>query len=264
MSQFYTGSNAKYGKRKIGRTGDSAAGALSKRLFFKKGSGASPLLNTKSIEKIINKTLKKRMITPPEQRYFETTLTASTISTTSVMTLLSGVLQGDTPGTRTGSKIRVTKIELVGLVEMSDTAVTGSDNGKISIFIHKQANGVAPGAFAGTPSSSATAPYNSNGAVSYPLLKNSLYEDEFYIIKDWDFTLDANAYNVATTAWQQDSFNIKAEIPINRVIKYNAGNAGTIVDCIKNAIYIGYVGTQAPGAAASFITWYSRIWFTDA
>lgn len=265
MPNNYSGSNVGQGKRKRTVSGfagrDGYASKLSRKLFYQKGPVGAPLLNSKTIDKFVARSLRTRMIQSPEQKYAEVVGTGVALNTTTVVVLMSGMVQGDGPTNRTGNKVHVTKVEFAAYLVLSPDAVTGSDNGKIALFIYKQPNAVAP-VFTAVPNSPNNAVYNSNGTSSYPLLKNALQEDQFYIIKEWDFTLDANAGVVGD--WQGDGQVFKCHVPVSRIIEYNAGSAGNITDCVKNAFYLGYVGTQAAGAAQSLMTYYTRIWYTDA
>lgn len=263
MASTYTvGKNSQYGsakKRKHSRTGRSEASTLSRQLFFK--GGVTPQISPMVFDRAVGRALKARRITTPEQKFFEVPFTSFSNSVTSAITLLSGIGLGDTTTQRAGAKIRITKIEATIQLFLSSTAGGGQDAGKFSIFIQKQCNGVAP-IFETAPLSAVPAPYNSNGTNSYPILKNSLFEDQFYIVKDWDYCLDANAGD-STLGWQSDTCHLKCEVPINRVIEYNNGNAQSVADCIRNAIWLGRVGGQAGGATATAWNGLTRIWFTD-
>lgn len=218
-------------------------------------------MTVQSFDKMFSKALKTRHISTPEQKYKEVEF-SGTISTTSAITLVNGMAQGDANGTRDGLKIIITKIEFEAQLIMSSTAVSGFDRGKVSIFIDKQANGAAP-IFSSIVGSALLAPYtNSTGAT--PLLKNGQFDDQFYIIKDWDYVLDANAFNDAAGVWQRDAMHLKYNKPLRRVIEYNLGNAGTVADIVSNAIYIGGLGGQAAGATATSFSYLVRIWYTDA
>lgn len=260
-STYVMNRNSTMGSRKRKASGPHRgfASALSRNLFFNKGPKGAPM-TVQAFDKFVARSLAKRNIASPEQKCIVGSLTGQAISVGSAITLISPIIQGDTQGTRSGSKVRITKIELQLQLFLSSTAGGGQDAGKISLFIQKQCNGVLP-IFETAPGSAVSAPYNSNGTNSYPVIKNTFFENEFYIIRDWDYCLDATA-GVAG-AWETDTLHIKAEIPISRIIEYNAGNAGTVADCVKNAVYLGYVGGQVAGATNTVFNAITRIWFTD-
>lgn len=251
---FSRQSNSSYGKRKIGFNPSQGASKLSRKLFFKKGPMRADVpakLSARAMDRAVGVALKRRMIIAPEQKYFEVVATTA-VSTTSTVALLNAIPEGDTESARTGAKVKLTKMEFYATIRLATSA--NNDAGKISLFIQKQCNGVAA-LFSTAPSGGGNAPYNDSGTPNI-LLKNSLQENQFYIIKDIDYTLDAGF------SGQQDSKVIRWEVPLSRVVEYNALNGGTIADIIHNAVYLGTVGYNAPGNDSTLIS-YSRIWYTD-
>lgn len=258
--QAYTGSNAKYGSAKRKRTGDrsDSASKLSRSLFFK-GARTTPQMSAIVFDKAVGRALKKRMINPPEQKYVEFISTGVSVSSTETLVLLNGISLGSTDNSRIGQRIRVTKIEFNGFMSLNPAASGGSDTGKVSLFIDKQVNGGVC-QFAVAINSDVGAPYTDNG--NSMMLKNAAHEDAFYIIKDWDYTLDANAG--VSGAWQADIMRFKCEVPINRVVTYDNSNAGTVADIITNAIYLGFEGAHTSGGGGtSTLAYIARVWFTD-
>lgn len=259
MSNNYTGSNARQGKRK--RTSgprEMLVSRLSRKLFFKGPRPAVPQMSSMVFDKAVGRALKARMITPPEQKFRDTISTDAIISTTETVVLLNGLVLGTTDETRVGTKIRVTKVELNGFIQLSGVAGGGLDVGKISLFVHKQVNG-ATTAFSVLGTSATPAPYNDNG--NAVCLKNGNNADDYYIIKDWDYSLDSNAG--VSGAWQFDTLRIKCEVPINRVVVFNNGNAGTVADIISNAFYLGTLGSHVAGASQTSFQYFARVWYTD-
>lgn len=259
MSDNYTGSNSQLGKRKIRAYSNGAASKFARTMGFKRRHVSVPRIIPMNIDKAVGKALKKRSIATPEQKYVDTLSTGASLSTTQAVVLLNGLILGTTDNTRIGTKITVTKIEMNGLAQLSATAGGGLDAGKVALFIDRQVGSAAP-AFSNLASADTFAPYNHNGASV--LIKSGNMDDEFYIIKEWDYSLDARA-GVAG-AWQGDVVRFKAEIPIRRVVHYNNGNAGTVADIISNAFYLGYIGSQAAGATATSLQYFIRIWYTDS
>lgn len=257
-----SGTNAQYGRAKRKRSGPQRgfASALSRNLFFNKGPQGAPM-TVQSFDKMFSRSLARRHISTPEQKYKEVEV-STTVSTTQALSLINGMVQGDTNATRDGLKIVITKLEFECQLIMSETATGGFDRGKISLFIDKNANGAAP-LFSTITGSAVIAPYtNSTGFT--PLLKNGQFDDQFYIIKDWDYVLDANSFNGPATVWQRDTVHLKYNKPLRRVIEYNLGNAGTVADIVTNAMYVGRIGGQAAGATATSMAFLVRIWYTDA
>lgn len=256
--QAYTGNNSKYGSAKRKRTGDRSnfASKLSRNLFFKNPISLS---SKPSLDKAIGRALKKRMIASPEQKYVELISTGTSVSSTETLVLLNGISLGTTDNSRIGQKIRITKLEFNGFMSLNPAASGGSDTGKVSLFLDKQANASAT-AFAVAINSDVAAPYTDNG--NSMMLKNATHEKVYYIIKDWDYTLDANAG--VSGAWQADIMRFKCEVPINRVIVYDNSNAGNITDIISNSMWLGFKGAHTSGGGGtSTIAYVVRVWFTD-
>lgn len=260
MSNNYSGTNATMGKRKI-RAYDNGAGRKFARTmgFSRRSAGAPRSISLRVVDKAVGKALKKRSIVTPEQKYTDLISTGGAVSTTAVVSHLTGLNLGTTDNTRIGCKITVTKIEFNAFIQLSASAGGGIDAGKIALFIDKTTIGVAP-IFSNLASADTLAPYNNNGGSV--LIKAANADENFYIIKEWDFSLDANAGVAA--AWQADIVRFKCSIPIKRVIRYNNGNAGTVADVISGGFFLGYVGSQAPGATQSSIQYFVRVWYTDS
>lgn len=261
MSNTFAATNSKYGsaKRKRGFNPSMAASKLSRKLFFKQ----FPVPN---VDKAVGRALKSRLIHSPEQKFIEVIGDGTTISTSAVMTLLNPILEGDNEQNRSGAKVRVTKIEFVASLILGNLAAGGADRGLVSLFIKKQTNAAAPSALVGASGSGNSVPYTSVAAGAVSVLKTALQEDEYYIIKDWQYSLDSNASlgTIAAPEWQRDSLHLRCSIPLSRVIHYNDANGGTVADIIINAIYLGYVGSQTNTAdIRTSIQYVARVWFTD-
>lgn len=269
MPENYTGTNAGMGSKKRGRDGPLSNYRPAKLMRSKGGFG--PPMSVKNVNKIINTNLKRKNIAAPEQKYIELSgaVDISNVANGTVV-LLNGMAEGDTELTRTGIKIRTTKMEFVATITMSPTAALGSDNGKVSLFVHRQANNAGT-SFSLASGSGGLAPYWLGATPGYPLVKAAMQEDEYYIIKDFDYSLDAKAIGsslivggvTTTTDWQADCQVLKCSVPISRVVQYNGGNAGTVADIIRNAFYLGFGGVQAAGVTATNMSYITRLWYTD-
>lgn len=268
MSNNWSGSNAKYGsaKRKRGSNPSMVASKLSRKLFFK-GGRPEPQISSMVFDKAVGRALRARRITPPEQKFIEVVTGGAVLSTASVMVLLNGLTQGDNISNRTGAKVRITKLEFTAVIELGITAPGGNDYGLVSLFVKKQTNAAAPNAFIGAPASGNSVPYTGITAGGIPALKTALQESEYYIIKDWNYSLDASASQGTTTIpdWQSDTLRLHCEVPINRVVNFNDANTGTVADIVTNAFYLGYAGSNSATInVQSLISYFVRIWFTDA
>lgn len=261
-STYVVGSNAQYGakKRKASAPSRGFASALSRNLYYMKGPRGPAPMTVQSFDKFFNKAMIKRNIAVPEQKWKEIE-SAGTISATQGLVLLNGLALGDSQGTRTGTKVVVTKVEMIANLILSATAAAGYDAGKIALFVDKQANGASP-IFSAGGGTSTIAPYTNN-AGGPPLIKNAIYDDQFYIVKDWDYCLDGN-YGIVGTSQQRDCATLKCNMPLRRVVNYNLLNNGTVTDIVTNAIYLGYIGSQAAGATATSFSYILRVWYTDA
>lgn len=260
-STYLSGTNAQLGKNKRKRGSQRGfASALSRNLFYGKGNAQRMPMTVQSFDKFFQKSMLKRNIAVPEQKWKEFE-SLTTISATQGLVLVNGLALGDSQGTRTGTKIVITKVEFIATLILSATAASGFDTGKIAIFVDKQANGAAP-IFSAGGGTSTIAPYtNTSGAP--PLLKNAIYDDQFYIVKEWDYALDGN-YGIVGTSNQRDCAIIKCNIPLRRVVNYNLLNNGTVTDIVTNALYIGAIGQQTAGATATSFSYIMRMWYTDA
>lgn len=261
MSDSYSGSNRSYGSAKRKRSGgvrSASASKLSRRMF---GHRVAPQLSAAVFDKAVGRALKARHIEAPEQKYLETIFENFEVLSTPTITLLNGLQVGTTDNTRIGNKIRVTKVELIMTMIMSATnSLGGRDQGKLALFIHKDANGDVP-LFENGIGTNTDAVYTSNGGIGGLSLKNANNESQFYIIKDWDWVLDATAG--VSGAWQRNTLKFKCNIPINRITQYNNSDAGTIADIEKNALYLGWAGSTVTGATATVASGIVRVFYTD-
>jgi len=85
----------------------------------------------------------KRIQNDIELKYKDVYSAATDISTTTALTLLNGISQGDTTITRTGGQIRITSVHIKGTVT-ADPLNLLSDQYRMMVVWDAQANGAAP------------------------------------------------------------------------------------------------------------------------
>lgn len=255
---YDSGRNAQYGSGKNKRKNFGKISSIfADRMGFGKRARLAPVVD---VQKVVNRTLKKRNISMPENKFHDVGFVGTAVNTAAAVTLLNGIASGDTASTRDGAKFRITKIEVTLQLILSATAAGGYDAGKVSVFVYKPANLTAPTMAAGV--NTTTSCYWNNGTNPYPVLKNALAEDNFYIVKDFDYCLDANTA-LAGPAYQTDSCHLKVEVPVNRVVEYTNATTGVVADILKNSVWLGYVGSQAAGAGNTTMNGLCRVWFQD-
>lgn len=172
--------------------------------------------------------------------------------------LLNGLSQGDTASTRDGDEVRSTSVHITGHIFSQDSAYYDTPNitdYKVRILI---VNFKSPRGSAMYPIGSQAA-----GASFCPLFKTTGTTTIF------PFTM----YNTADNCWEhydvlsdtvvdlkqgaqyfqslynglgqhvQGPFSARFDIkvPVNRTIDYSIGNAGTLSDINKNAIYVLFI-----------------------
>lgn len=176
-----------------------------------------------------------------EKKYFDTYVFGA-IGASPELTLLNNISQGDTASTRTGKKIVVKSIELSATLQ----SATGAE-GFFHCFLlkDKDPNGVAC-TYADV--------YDGN---SITQLRNMVDPERFTILKSWKYFI-----NGGTAAGELDqskiiSFYKKVNIPVS----YNLGNAGTIADIERNALYFVFSCSQAVANASRVFR--ARIRYTD-
>jgi len=180
-----------------------------------------------------------------EWKYLDTTISVAA-DTTGNMTLLNGMVPGNSASQRVGMKIDIRSIEY-RLVARA-TATTGLDQGHRLLFLlDRQCNGVAPAALTD---------FLTVG--NYQGMRNLAQRKRFKVLKDYYLALNASGEAGSHR-------NIYKYMKFRRPIttEYNAGTAGTIADISTNSLYFISIGNNVAGTTAGQVVGYVRIRYTD-
>lgn len=167
---------------------------------------------------------------------FKKALIAPTVAcdSTGTITLLNGLTRGDDEGDRDGRRTNVKSINMRGVTTV--TAGTGTDQlHRIMLVRYLRPNGTAP---------VITDILQSNTVYS---LRNRQKIGDFQVLYDRVYQLNASAESGSQKF-------LKYYKRMNTEVQYNAGNAGTIADIEKNALYLITLGSNAAGATAGTFT----------
>lgn len=172
---------------------------------------------------------------------FATAATVGVVATGS-LTLLNGVAQGTTAGTRLGRRIRMKSILLRWNFSMSTTSAGGSAF-RILVVYDAQSNGTAPAVTDVVVLDAITAPMNLGNARRFKVLCDELVP----------------CIGTAGPQSQIGTRYIKGDWPV----EFNTGSAGTIGDIQTGSVFMliwqdGKLITAAPQS-----TVYTRVRFTD-
>jgi hypothetical protein len=137
--------------------------------------------------------------------------------------LLNPISQGTTPVTRVGQSVKCVGLELRANVFVSAASTAIGQTVRIMLFIDKQPNAAAPGAADIYPAGSLTP-----RVVGYIDRFGIMFERTYALnnVNNTIFTFDY----IARQSWHEE---------------FNTGNAGTIADITKNALYLGYYTDQS-------------------
>lgn len=175
--------------------------------------------NSKQIQPVSKMEFKKAYLTP-----------SVACDTTGTLTLLNGLTRGDDEGDRDGRRTCIKSLNMKGI--SSVTASTGTDQfHRIMLVRMLRPNGTAP---------SITDILQANTVYS---LRNRQKIGDFQVL--YDRTLQLNASSESGS----QKF-IKYYKRMTMEVQYNAGNAGTIADIEKNALYLLTIGSNASGTSA--------------
>jgi len=162
-----------------------------------------------------------------EVKYLLTNNVFYTLTTTPTVLLLNGCARGDTIQQRTGDSIRALQFEVSGIMKTTLNASI-----RIMIVSDKNPENTAIKFSAVTPAKN----YMFAGATNANLLTYQMYnfnntsiDEEFRVFYDKTFTLQ-------TTNIYTQNFRIKQRIDVE--CEYKGGNAGTVADLTKNALYM--------------------------
>lgn len=214
---------------------NSVSGKTSMKAPYKFNAKGSTL---KDRVKRVEKTLKN-----DEVKYQLTIAGSFTVSTTPSMLLLNAMTRGDSIQQRTSDSIRALMFELTGILQTGNNAIVRvmliSDKSPLGTAIKFSAVTPATGyAFAGA-ASSAILPYQMMN------FNNTSLSEEFRIFYD-------KTFNVTTTDVFGIPITIKQKIDVEA--EYKGGNAGTVADLSKNALYLVVFGSNSVGGVPTTTT----------
>jgi len=170
--------------------------------------------------------------------------------------LLNNLSQGFNEVSRIGDQAKAQKITMSMNISAVATSVL-NQKFRYIIFWYKNPRGVAPTAldFFGTATPTTFTGYNFNTVD---------FQSRYTVIRDKMFNMsDHNQSLLAASTLNYDinpfSINLK-----NKSCDYTLGNAGTIADIDKNALYIWFLGNASSGANSVTVTTGGNYFFKDA
>lgn len=243
-------SRSRVSSTRTGRTGFISAtpvsGKTSMKAPFKFNKAGSTL---KKRVKRIEKTLKN-----DEVKYLLSNAGSITVSTTPVITALNFCTRGDTIMQRTADSIRCLQFELSGIMQTGNNAIV-----RVMIVSDKSPLGTAIRFSAVTPAIGYMFAGASSSAILPSQMMNfnntSLFE-EFRVFYD-------KTFNLTTTDVFGMPLTIKQKIDVEA--EYKGGNAGTVADLSKNALYLIVFGSNSVGGVPTTTTlvYDSCLYFQD-
>lgn len=230
------------------------SGFLLRRLGYRtKRYGGSKYSANKGDRKLVTKKQVKTMINRTIETKFlysaYTSLSSDIRSTTPYYGLINGVVQGNTDNTRTGDRVRY------GLLDMHvNIAKTGNNNTgtqfRVMLLRLKNPRGATPAS--STIQLATNRPMEIMDDVNYDW--NSRWAIEY------DSGVLVYPMTQMSSQYQQYVIHIKKNLDL--VTDYSLGNAGTIADIEKNALYL-YITTDS-GTVSEFAALYTfKLEFKD-
>lgn len=138
--------------------------------------------------------------------------------------LLNGLQRGTADGARIGRRIRMVALELRAYVSTPEAAT--EQTGRIMLVYDRQPNGVALGI---------TDVINTANPIGMRQYDN---ERRFDIIYD-------NTYCIREHGAEFKQPHFELDLPLDHVVHYNAGNAGSVADIVYGSLYAVSVGNVA-------------------
>jgi len=161
----------------------------------------------------------------PEVKAVDSSLSAAGADTTGMILLLNGVVPGTAMNERVGRQIVMTKLKMN--LYVSVTPSTGIDQvARILIVRDLQPNGTA---LAITDVLDAVTPWSQY---------NLSNQHRFVILSD-------KQYYLCNAAESGSGVVVKETIPVNSLVQYNSGTAGTVADIATNSLYYIALGNSA-------------------
>lgn len=138
--------------------------------------------------------------------------------------LLNGMQRGTSDGTRVGRRIRMVALELRAYV--STPAAATEQTGRVMLVYDRQPNGVAL---------AITDVINTSNPIGMRQYDN---EKRFEIFYDKTYALRMHG-----AEFEQPHFEL--DLPLDHIVHYNAGNAGSVADIVYGSLYAISVGNVA-------------------
>lgn len=160
-----------------------------------------------------------------EQKFKDVNETTA-ITSTATITLLNGMVQGDTVSTREGRKIIIKSIYLRSRQTL-DSNATDSALSRTMLVYDKQANASAP---------SITDILTSASVQAFNNLDN---RERFVVLMDKVIQVKSEGQFISTNTF------FKKYMKVNLETIYNSSNVGTVADINTGSLYLVQLGTQA-------------------
>lgn len=154
--------------------------------------------------------------------------------TTGSITLCNGIQLGDTELTRDGQYIMLKNFKIRGYFRPDSYSASLPTLCRLMLIWDNAANGVTP---------VMTDFLTAASSLYFPNYNN---KERFTFIRDWSFAM-ANLPGGSPT-----NKLLRATVPINQKVKYNAGNAGTVADIQNGALYLVSIGNNAAGSGTNY------------
>lgn len=228
------------------------AGFLKRRLGFRTKKHGGVKRRAKKNSKLI-KRVKAIVNATNEKKFLQVAFGSGNITnilgiSNPVLYLLNGMTQGVTDNTRIGDRVRQHKLELNAFVSCT-ASTTQTYNLVCRIIRVKEPRGVAP-----------TTLQIMNTATPNPL---DLFN---HVNVDWSSRFENIHEQVFTLTPQTATTNaghvFRIYLPLGDLITdYSIGNAGTIADMDKNAIYLQVLSSDASNTSSLTVAYY--LWYYD-
>lgn len=171
------------------------------------------------------------------------------INTAPTITLLNGLVPGNSASQRVGNKVTIRSLEM--RVRVQTIPATGVEQFcRWFIVLDRQANGAAPAAITDILT-----------ANSVTALRNLENRKRFKIIVDKAFPMGATSVSTGTVTSRMYKVYIKFRRPI--LVEFNNGVAGTIADIVSNSLHLCTLGNVAAGNTDCNLMTNVRLRYTD-
>lgn len=171
------------------------------------------------------------------------TASSLAVDTTGAILLLNGIALGDDINQRNGRQVTLRSITL--RLQSAVTSGTGVDQQHRYLLVQDMQTNATALTIAQVLGSAST--------VAFPSLENRM---RFKILLDEVLPLSASAESGSHT------YRVHYR-PLNIVVTFNSGSAGTVADIVTNSLYFICMGTSAAGATAGTVVASARVRYLD-